>query len=190
MGILSNVAIVEALGDGRVDIQPRPAPEPMQAGTPYNTVSVDLQLNRDIYIPKTMAKNLTFNLNKGISVTDTLDVVCDKQAIPENGFNLKPNKFILGNTVERVSLPLVENGLSARIEGRSSAARLGLIVHFTAPTIHAGFSGHITLEMINLGPAIITLYPNAHICQLILETVEGNPKRKESQFQGQKTALG
>ena len=66
MAILSNVAIVEALGDGRVDIQPPPAPEPTQADTPYNTVSVDLQLNRDIYIPKTMAKNLTFNLNKGI----------------------------------------------------------------------------------------------------------------------------
>ena len=190
MAILSNVAIIEALNDGRVDIKPRPAIEPGQADTPYNTVSVDLQLSSCIYTPKESAKSLTFRLSQDINVTSTLDLVYDECTIPGTGFNLEPNKFILGSTVEHVSLPLMDNGLSARIEGRSSAARLGLIVHFTAPTIHAGFSGRITLEMINLGPAIITLHPNTYVCQLILETIEGNPKEKESQFQGQKTALG
>ena len=190
MAILSNVAIIEALEKGLVDIKPRPAIEPGQVGTPYDTVSVDLQLSRDIYIPKKEAKDLTFNLREGINVRDTLDLVYDKHAIPDTGFNLEPNKLILGNTVEHVSLPLVENGLTARIEGRSSAARLGLIIHFTAPTIHAGFSGRITLEMINLGPAIITLHPNTYVCQLILETIQGSPKEKESQFQGQENPLG
>ena len=105
MAILSNVAIIEALEKGLVDIQPRPA-EPGQAGTPYDTVSVDLRLSRDIYIPKKKAKDLTFNLREGINVRDTLDLVYDKHKIPDTGFNLEPNKLILGNTVERISLPL------------------------------------------------------------------------------------
>jgi len=190
MAVLSNIEIIEALKDGRVDIRPRPEIGPGMPDTPYNTVSVDLRLNPDIYIPKASAKHLSFNLRKGINVRETLDLVYDKQTISDTGFNLEPNRFILGNTVERVSLPLVENCLTARIEGRSSAARLGLIIHFTAPTIHAGFEGYITLEMINLGPATITLHPNTYICQLILETVKGSPERKDSQFQGQKIPLG
>jgi len=190
VAILSNIEIIEALEEGRVDIQPRPEIGPGMPNTPYNTVSVDLRLSPNIYTPKASAKHLSFNLREGINVRETLDLVYDKHTISNTGFNLEPNKFILGNTVEYVSLPLVEDCLTARIEGRSSAARLGLIVHFTAPTIHAGFEGHITLEMINLGLATITLYPNTYICQLILETVKGSPERKESQFQGQKVPLG
>lgn len=137
-----------------------------------------------------------FKLTADMGLSDTLNLVYDEFTISGTGFNLDPNKFILGNTVEKVSLPLVDkegrkqNCLAARIEGRSSAARLGLIIHFTAPTIHAGFAGRITLEIINLGPRVITLYPETYICQLILETVDGIPTEKESQFQGQEIPLG
>ena len=65
--------------------------------------------------------------------------------------------------------------LAARVEGKSSLARFGLLAHFTAPTIHAGFEGHITLEMMNLGPSPIILTPGMAICQLILEQVHGVP---------------
>jgi dCTP deaminase len=65
-----------------------------------------------------------------------------------------------------------------------------LLVHFTAPTIHAGFAGNITLELINLGAIPILLYPEAPICQLIIEEVQGVPFRNDSQFQGQSTAGG
>jgi dCTP deaminase len=71
------------------------------------------------------------------------------------------------------------------VEGKSSYARCGLLVHFTAPTIHAGFSGTITLELINFGPLKIELYPDMPICQLIVEQVSGMPFRNDSQFQGQ-----
>ena len=64
-----------------------------------------------------------------------------------------------------------------------------MLVHFTAPTIHAGFSGTLTLKLINLGPCPISLYPETPICQLILEEVAGVPVPNESQFQGQ-TAPG
>jgi dCTP deaminase len=64
------------------------------------------------------------------------------------------------------------------------------LVHFTAPTIHAGFSGTITLELYNLGPFHISLFPKAPICQLIVETVQGVPFRNDSQFHGQEAAGG
>ena len=97
-----------------------------------------------------------------------------------------------GRTRERVTLPIIENrqSLAARIEGRSSFARCGMLVHFTAPTIHAGFSGTITLEIANLGTMSIVLYPDARVCQLIIEQVCGVPFRNDSQFQGQATAGG
>ena len=102
---------------------------------------------------------------------------------------LEPRRFVLGRTVERVELPL-SGGLAARIEGRSSFARTGLLVHFTAPTIHAGFSGTITLEMINLGPLSLTLTPRMRLCQLIVETVEGTPHPEASQFHDQSVPSG
>ncbi len=80
--------------------------------------------------------------------------------------------------------------LAARVEGRSSFARCGLLVHFTAPTIHAGFNGRITLELINLGSIPILLYPEAYICQLIIEQVVGTPLKNDSQFQGQTKPSG
>jgi dCTP deaminase len=100
---------------------------------------------------------------------------------------LRPGKLVLGKTLERVELPLLENApsLAARVEGKSSYARCGLLVHFTAPTVHAGFAGTITLELINLGPLDIALYPSMPICQLIIEQVHGQPFRNDSQFQNQ-----
>jgi dUTPase len=93
---------------------------------------------------------------------------------------------------ERVEFPIGEEGrcLAGRVEGKSSYARCGLLIHFTAPTIHAGFSGTITLELCNLGPANISLYPGMPICQLIVEAVEGVPFRNDSQFQGQRAVGG
>lgn len=104
---------------------------------------------------------------------------------------LEPRVFLLGRTVEKVSLPLLTGqSLAARIEGKSSFARCGLLVHFTAPTVHAGFDGTLTLEMINLGSAGISLFTGMSICQLILETVLGDPDPHPSQFQGQITPAG
>ena len=110
----------------------------------------------------------------------------------EQPFVLRPNRLVLGRTRERVELPLLPDGnsLAARVEGKSSYARCGLLVHFTAPTIHAGFAGTITLELINLGPCNISLYPDSPICQLIFETVAGTPVRNDNQFQNQQAPGG
>ncbi len=79
---------------------------------------------------------------------------------------------------------------AARVEGRSSRARLGMLVHFTAPTIHSGFFGPIALEIINLGPNDIALVPNVYICQLIVETVSEAPVKAPNQFAGQERPAG
>jgi dCTP deaminase len=72
------------------------------------------------------------------------------------------------------------------VEGKSSLARLGLMVHMTAPTIHAGFVGQIQLEMYNLGPYDIVVAAGMRICQLIFELSLGTPaKGYVGQFAGQ-----
>ena len=107
-------------------------------------------------------------------------------------YPLQPQQFILGRTLERVELP-VDKGLphlAARIEGKSSRARCGLMVHFTAPTVHPGWVGPLTLEMINLGPQTIILRPGMAIAQLIIEEVRGDIFLNPSQFHGQSTPEG
>ncbi len=104
----------------------------------------------------------------------------------EGCFVLQPWGFVLGVTREQVGLPR-ESRIAARVEGRSTLARIGLMVHVTAPTIHVGWSGKIALEMLNIGPWPLTLRPNElPICQLIFERVgESAPNGPASQFQGQ-----
>ena len=63
-------------------------------------------------------------------------------------------------------------------------------MHFTAPTIHAGFMGTITLEILNLGAHKFLLTPNMYICQLIIEEVRGCPSRSPNQFVGQSSPAG
>jgi len=111
--------------------------------------------------------------------------------IPASGYVLEPGQFVLGITQERVGLPLVAGQqLAGRIEGKSSIARCGLLVHFTAPTVHAGWDGPLALEMINLGTAGFTLFPGLAMCQLIVEIVFGDPTANPSQFQGQSKPSG
>jgi dCTP deaminase len=113
-------------------------------------------------------------------------------AIPDAGYPLPPSfqstpvtgpkHFILGWTYERIYLPHTSR-LCARVEGKSSLGRMGLGVHVTAPTIHAGF-GHnpgdhgapLRLEIWNVGPLPIVLVKGMRICQLIIEEVREVPK--------------
>jgi dCTP deaminase len=105
---------------------------------------------------------------------------------------LKPHHFILARTVERVELPIDkgEPYLAARIEGKSSRARCGVLVHFTAPTVHPGWKGPLTLEMTNLGPTTFVLRPGMPIAQLIIEQVYGSLFENPSRFQNQATPEG
>ena len=76
---------------------------------------------------------------------------------------LHPGEFVLGSTLERIAVP---DDLVARIEGKSSLGRLGLLIHSTAGFIDAGFDGHVTLELANVASLPITLYPGMKIGQV------------------------
>ena len=78
-------------------------------------------------------------------------------------FVLHPGEFVLGSTYEVVTLP---NDIAARLEGKSSLGRLGLLTHSTAGFIDPGFSGHVTLELANVATLPILLYPGMKIGQV------------------------
>lgn len=191
--ILSNVRIQDALDNGRLVIDPSPTPRrpSVDQACPYQTSSVDLRLGSEVaYFKEGLAINI--DLRRG-NFVDLFGPNSERRTITdEQPYALHPNKFVLAKTLERIELPLRTDGqcLAARVEGRSSYARCGILVHFTAPTIHAGYKGTITLEIINLGRIPVLLAPGMPICQLILEEVDGTPFENESQFQGQSQAGG
>lgn len=103
----------------------------------------------------------------------------------QKSFELKSRHFVLAWTAEYVELPL-HSRIAARVEGKSSLARLGVSVHVTAPTIHSGFDGNIQLEMFNFGALDIILDQGMKVCQLIFEYTAGTPLKGYSGiFSGQ-----
>jgi dCTP deaminase len=82
---------------------------------------------------------------------------------PDEAFILHPGEFVLGSTLERVALP---NDLVARLEGKSSLGRLGLLIHSTAGYVDPGWDGYLTLELSNVANLPITLYPGMKIGQI------------------------
>lgn len=108
---------------------------------------------------------------------------------PEQPFVLHPGEFVLGSTYEGVTLP---HDLAARLEGKSSLGRLGLLTHSTAGFIDPGFSGHVTLELSNVATLPIMLWPGMKIGQLCffrLSSPAEHPygsDRYGSRYQGQR----
>lgn len=104
-------------------------------------------------------------------------------------FSLYPGKFYLFSTLEKVYIP---EDLAARVEGKSSLARLGLEVHRTAGYVDPGFRGHITLELSNVGPLVIRLEAGMKIAQLVFHQLTSPVERPyghpdlNSHYQGQK----
>ena len=99
-----------------------------------------------------------------IDVKQDLRDLTELVEIPDDGvFMLHPGEFVLGSTLERIAVP---DDLVARIEGKSSLGRLGLLIHSTAGFVDAGFDGHVTLELANVASLPITLYPGMKIGQV------------------------
>ena len=192
--ILSNVEVQRALKSGRLIIKPEPLPRRPGFGEhcPYDTHTVDLTLGTELVIPE--GGPFTIDFAQPGKIAEFIGKNSAKRSISkDNPYTLEIGKFILGQTLETVGLPIKPDSktcLAARIEGKSSRARCGLLIHFTAPTVHPGWHGPLTLEMINLGPAAITLKPGIAIAQLIVEEVRGAPFANESQFHGQSTPEG
>ena len=114
-----------------------------------------------------------------------------REVAPEGDepFILHPGEFVLGSTYETVTLP---DDVAARLEGKSSLGRLGLLTHSTAGFIDPGFSGHVTLELANVANLPIKLWPGMKIGQLCffrLSSAARHPYGSEkygSRYQGQR----
>jgi dCTP deaminase len=108
---------------------------------------------------------------------------------PDEAFVLHPGEFVLASTYEAVSLP---DDLAARLEGKSSLGRLGLLTHSTAGFIDPGFSGHVTLELSNVATLPIKIWPGMKIGQLCFFRLSSNAEfpygsdRYGSRYQGQR----
>lgn len=192
--ILSNEGIKAALAQKLLVIEPGPTEEQ------YTTSAVDLTLGEEFRWwdeAKFNAPGVKVYLDLAEQQFHRTAAAFMQKLQPEADgsvvfppYRARPC-HILGQTRERI---LLRPGarLAARVEGRSSLARLGLAVHLTAPTIHAGFEGNITLEMVNLGPFHLKLVPqHTRICQLILERLESDPTGSiQTDFQGQRTPEG
>lgn len=178
--ILSDREIKKAIENGEIIIDPRPA-----LGQ-YTTSALDLILGNEFKRLKTHGELLKEEpqgvyrpLIVDLATVDIKSLV-QQYGVPcqtntDGSFILKPGQFILGITREYIELPK-ESKIAARVEGRSTLARLGLVVHLTAPTIHTGFKGRIALEMCNLGPYELKLMPGRlAICQLIFERLGDFP---------------
>ena len=104
-------------------------------------------------------------------------------------FILHPGEFVLGSTFEQVTLP---DDLAARLEGKSSLGRLGLLTHSTAGFVDPGFSGHVTLELSNVATLPIKLWPGMKIGQLCFMRLTSAAEKPygsaaySSRYQGQR----
>jgi len=173
--ILSDRDIKKLIEEKRIQITPNP-----NLDEQLGSASLDLRLGDEFAIFEHTKK----------SFIDTRDQESFKGMTRmvkiENGepFVFHPGEFVLGVTMEEVFLP---DDVAARIDGRSSLGRLGIVIHSTAGHIDPGFKGKIVLEMENIGMIPVLLYPETRICQLVFEPLSSpttNPyyKKKNAKY--------
>ncbi len=169
--ILTDREIQIALECGSIKIEPAPN------DVAYSSTSVDLTLDPTLSEFKEHPGGIETVIDPGAPKFNheaALSSLLQQISIPASGYIFETGKLVLAWTKEYVKLE-PHARLAARVEGKSSLARLGIAVHITAPTIHAGFEGQIRLEMYNHGKVPIRLRTGMRICQLIFEQTLGVP---------------
>jgi dCTP deaminase len=155
---------------------------------PYDAVmiqpsSVDLRLDRYFRV----FQNHRYSHIDPAEEQDELTVQVEPKG--DEPFVLHPGEFVLGSTLEQVTLP---DDLAGRLEGKSSLGRLGLLTHSTAGFIDPGFTGHVTLELSNVANLPIKLWPGMKVGQLCLFRLESPAEHPYgsavygSRYQGQR----
>ena len=174
--ILSDRDILECIESGEVGIEPFDRADVQPS-------SVDLHVDR-FFRTFHNARHPYIDVRKPMDdLTELVEVE------EEEAFILHPGEFVLGSTRELVRLP---HDLVARLEGKSSLGRLGLLIHSTAGYVDPGFEGHLTLELSNVANLPITIYPNMKIGQISffrLSSRAENPygsDKVRSKYQGQR----
>lgn len=171
--ILSDRELRAEVEDGHIKFEPN-----IDLDIQIQDASIDVRLGYTLRLP-THLEGQILAPNERIR----RELQGDEARIPTGGYNLEPQHFVLGHTLEKITLPL---HLAARLEGKSSLARLGLMIHFTSAHIAPGFDGIVVLEILNHSPNTIALIPEMPIGQLIFEKLSMLPKRAYSgRYRGQ-----
>ncbi len=163
--VYSDVDIVEALENGMIKIEPSPDLE-----TQLGSCSLDLRLGNSFRV---------FNHSR-VAILDTNHPVDTEEMMTEitigqgDPFILQPGDFVLATTMETMTLPTT---ILARLEGRSSLGRLGIVVHSTASVFDPGWHGVAVLELGNLGRMPVTLYAGMRICSFTFEELKSPTSR-------------
>jgi dCTP deaminase len=147
--VLSDRTIRRLLDEGRIGIDP-------YGDDLLQPSSVDVRVDRYFRV----FHNARYPF---IDVKQPMDDLTELVEIDSEPFILHPGEFVLGSTLERIRLP---DDLVARLEGKSSLGRLGLLIHSTAGFIDPGWDGHVTLELSNVANLPITIYRAMKIGQL------------------------
>lgn len=174
--ILSDRDIRAAVAAGRIAI------DPFNEGD-VQPSSVDLHVDRFF---RTFHNHRHAFIDVKLEMEDLTELV---EVKPDEAFILHPGEFVLGSTLQFVRLP---DDLVARLEGKSSLGRLGLLIHSTAGYVDPGFEGHLTLELSNVANLPITIYPDMKIGQISffgLTSAAEHPygsKKVGSKYQGQR----
>jgi dCTP deaminase len=173
--VLSDRTIRQEIESGRIVIDPFEASNVQPS-------SVDVRVDRQFRV----FHNARYPY---IDVRQPMDDLTELVEISgEEPFILHPGEFVLGQTLERVTLP---DDLVARLEGKSSLGRLGLLIHSTAGFVDSGFSGNLTLELSNVANLPITIYHGMPIGQISFMRMDGPVDRPYgsgeagSKYQGQ-----
>jgi dCTP deaminase len=147
--VLSDRTIRRLLDEGRIEIEPYDE-------SLLQPSSVDVRVDRYFRV----FHNARYPF---IDVREPQEDLTELVEVDSEPFILHPGEFVLGSTLERIRLP---DDLVARLEGKSSLGRLGLLIHSTAGFIDPGWDGHVTLELSNVANLPITIYPGMKIGQL------------------------
>ncbi|HKJ56032.1 MAG TPA: dCTP deaminase [Nitriliruptoraceae bacterium] len=174
--ILSDRTIRAALDSGRIGIDPL-GEDAVQAS------SVDVRVDNGFRVFANHRHPYIDVTREQPELTELIEVPADEP------FILHPGEFVLGSTLESVALP---DDLVARLEGKSSLGRLGLLIHSTAGFIDAGFEGHVTLELSNVATLPIAIHPGMKIGQFAFFELDGPAEHPygsagtTSKYQGQR----
>ena len=157
--VLSDRDIRTHLENGKIRITPT-----IDLSTQLGSCSVDFRLGTKFRVFE-HSRFAYIDLRKGVNVDEIMREV---EIGPDESFTLHPGQLVLGMTIE--SLELAPD-LLARLEGRSSLGRLGIIVHGTASVFDPGWIGNPTLELGNVGILPVSLYAGMRICSFTFETL-------------------
>ena len=159
---------------------------PLLSDDQIGPASVDLKLN-NVFKTFNIAKHHLLDVRKGLPKGDFMVTHRIKKG---EYFILHPNNFVLVNTKEYIKVP---DNIVLRVEGKSTLARMGILVH-TAGFIDPGYEGTITLEVSNQSDIPVALYPGMYICQVAVENLSSRAempynKRKKSLYSKAKEPL-